>query len=237
MHTSVSPLDIRMSQDHAQQIRSPDELWGVLESLPGLRNKEFPDKSSIEAWKACSSGFSSIDSRAVILSGSLAFSELQTGPLYCFRLNPLRLEQSHRLGRRFGNQRFFELAIPATTGDKLPRILLDANNFPDAVSREILLDWLSNAKHSLLGKEWQSFFGKDVGSRKKGSNSLLEKQELSPACTHRLYLFAAEVNTPAVAGNVFVPEGTSSLINWLIEPSSNSSQPYLKLYSRIALGK
>jgi len=83
-------------------------LRSVLYQRPEFRPHAFPEMSSDDAWAAALSSFHS-RGRSVDLSAVLDFNMAPSGPLFILSMLPLKLDDSHRLSRRFGSDRFLEI--------------------------------------------------------------------------------------------------------------------------------
>jgi hypothetical protein len=225
-------------------LRDYDSLWNLLKSQPALKGKDFPGKSDRDAWT------SSLDKfhrgfHGVIFSGNLTFNNLQGGPFFTFQLQPLKTDLSHRLSRRFGNDRFLEMSIPSFSGNKLPKLLKDAeqSGHGDAC-RKVISEWIVHEQHNFLGITWGSFYVKD-GTKKRSKLKLTVDEEVDNHPTYTLYLFATD--GIGFKASTFIPRreepphkhtkmSVAAMVKWLIPLEQNKEQKLLKLFSRIALG-
>lgn len=91
-------------------------LWMFLKSEKALERKPFPERCSENIWDLASESSNFAQGfRSVVFSGSLRFdneASRSSNPPFRFRLEPMKLDLSHRLGRRFGHDRFFESRVP-----------------------------------------------------------------------------------------------------------------------------
>jgi hypothetical protein len=215
-------------------------LWEYLKSRPALKSKAFPNRTPEDAWAASVGTFHS-DFNGVVLSAKLHFRESEEGPLFDLRLQPLKMEISHRLGRRFGNDRFIEISLPSLSGDKLPKSLRESG----AAGRKILIEWLVHGLHEFLGVTWKPFYVKNA-SNKKARMDILATDELDN--TTRFCVFAFATDGIGFQTRKTIPgKGENStdhtkmtinaMLNWLIPLERNKEQSFLKLFQRIALGK
>jgi hypothetical protein len=215
-----------------------DALWKFLQNHKSLREKPFPEKCGQDIWDIASDelqfrqGF-----RGIVLSGAITFNADAGGPFFQFKLEPMKLDLSHRLDRRFGHDRFLELDIPQLDGRFVPRFLKDLRGR----GRDIIINWLiggqSTPGHLFVGSQWKPFFvkPKDRKDRKqvfwKESSDDVEEA----AVAHRLFFFAVDGVDFTAGGHqaIEIPELLESIRpTWL-----NKKQPFLKLFSRTALGK
>ena len=214
-----------------------DQLWRFLQGLPVLQGKPLAEQSAKEAWDAACDDFSK-GGLAVVLSGSLRFNESTdpTDPLFRFRLKPMKLDRSHRLGRRLGNDRFLEIEMPN----------LDGNHIPSAIEklgdkgRQILFKWLVDGPHRVLGRSWQPFYSKKKESNAK-SGKREKKKDLSETA-HCVYFFA--VSGSGLRDSREYPDepfrrrtmSVKSLLDTVRPTRKNMHQSDLKLFARTALG-
>lgn len=213
-------------------------LWRFLKHVRVLKEKPLPEKSEKAAWEAAKGGFNCAD-RVVVLSGSLKFDGSNaTGPLYRFKLKPLKLDLSYRLSCRLGSDRFLEIDMPhltdpGKTTNGYPQLLRDLGERGIGV----LLDWLVDSKHSLLGRYWQPFSTKPKEKRGKKREDPSESET-----AHCVYFFA--VDSPEF-GIVDGQPGISpkslkmsiaSLLDTIRLTRKNVHQPFLKLFSRTSIG-
>jgi hypothetical protein len=216
-----------------------DFVWSFLRGLPVLKSRTFPERSSKEAWAACQDEFRR-GSRGVTMSGSLRYRDsASTGPLFRFQLEPLRLEQTYRLRRRFGNDRFLELDVPNLTGRRVPKILRDC---PDGKS--MVIEWLFHDAHPVLGRFWVPFCTRPKEGKERKADSI-EQSDTDSGVAHRLYFFAVHgvgfgdnEGTPKNSETVETRTAMSveALLNWIRPTWENREQSYLKLFARTQLG-
>jgi hypothetical protein len=154
----VPLTDLRFPIKDFSNLRDYDALWNLLKTQPALSSNGFPEKSDRDAWTASLDKFHQ-GFRGVILSAKLEFNGSQAGPLLNFQLQPLKLEISHRLGRRFGNDRFLEISVPNLSGYKLPRLLKDAElSGRGEAFRKVIVDWMTREIHGFLSISWGAFY-------------------------------------------------------------------------------
>jgi len=222
-----------------------DNLWRFLQSHPALQDKAFPERSSREAWAATFTGFETrspgVFSKGVVLSGSLRFNESDsvTDPFFHLKIQPLRLDLTHRLGRRLGNDRFIEIDVPILSKCRtpLPKLLAKLGEAGQAT----VIEWLVDANHRLLGRGWKPFFTRPKegkGQRKESSHFLPDND------VNRVTFFAVDGHGFTVVKDPFCQPRKNFhhvipinvLLNFLRPTRKNEGQSYLKLFSRTALG-
>lgn len=219
-------------------------LWEFLKGLPQLQGKPVPEKSTQRAWASSQANWTAGPFDGVVLSASLKFSSPRSGPFFKVRLQPLSTNLTHRLGRRFGNDRFFELSVPNLTKFKSPG---NAEHDIDSTRKEII-HWLSYYEHEFLGIDWRPFCVKDLKSKKPINIELKSFDDAESAATNQIFLFGVNGigfrtgKTPPMRGEDPAHRtkfSVKGMLNWLIpfHLEKNKNQPFLKLFSRISLGK
>lgn len=98
--------------------------------------------------------------KQVVYSAALDFNNKQNS--LHLTIQPLELEQSYRLGRRWGAERFLELLIPSPDSSNLPALIKKhgSNSFFDELIRHL------QTGHGFCGRSWKAFCAKSGGSRK-----------------------------------------------------------------------
>lgn len=211
-----------------------ESLWSSLASTAEQCAVAMPEKSGSAAWKQ-----SERDFNGVALTGSLSFIDQPSDRIFEFKLNPLKIEPTYRLARKFGHDRFFLLNIPSIASSDLPRHLSSDPN-----ARAAILDWLVHSEHFFLGRRWRAFYVKNESTKKVGSSSQSKVND-TKRC-YRVYLFAesgsdfnANVNGGEKDPRKFdhSPMTRKDLIDWLMPARENKDQRALKFFSRLALGQ
>lgn len=225
--------DLRMQYDDSW--RDLTQFRRALAAHSEFRGKTLPGKCEDDAWKTAFSGFRG-HGLSVTLVVEAGYTYERAGPLYRLSLQPLKLEKSHRLARRFGADRFLEVIIPSPTSRDKPKWL----------KTDDLMALLAQSDHVLLGRLWRSFYTK--GDQKVEKRDVGIRTETKTIPQERLSFFAVD-------GNDFVPPSTNTiptkedatdisrrvkmeihdLLEWAISLSRNTDQPMLKLFSRLAL--
>lgn len=208
-------------------------LWTALNVYAQKHGKTLPEQSNIQAWKGA-------EGPGIALTGELSYCEKPGGAVFSYHLNPLKLEKSHRLARKYGADRFIILGIPGLSPQDLPSYLKKDMD----VVRSRILDWLVHIRHSLLGRKWKAFFVK----QKPSTKSHRRDQQDSKNIRHRIYLFAEDGegfitreaaakmfgSGPKLAHKVLT---INEMLDWVLPSSKNKEQSILKLFARLALGK
>lgn len=241
LHTGT-PLSMFQHPSRQFDYNQYERLWAHLRKIVG--DKPMPPRSSKEVWAATEELRSS---RGIVMSGFLSKVDpkIADGPLFKLRLQPLKLDQTHRLQRRFGSDRFFELDIPNITGKNAPEAIqkLGENG------KTIVVEWLTG-NHKLLGRTWNAFCNKPQRVKAKKKKSAIPTHfstvESKDTASQRIFFFAVDGRgfgnkngkTPEVSQTVESRSQWSvdGLLNWLRPTKQNQHQSYLKLYARTVLG-
>ncbi|RYP52716.1 hypothetical protein DL768_002145 [Monosporascus sp. mg162] len=230
LHCGVDLEELGLTYDESWTDQT--RLRSMLKRHPLLRDKNFPERTNTDTWNASLQDFTS-NGQHVVLSASLETSSTTTGPFFKFSLNPLKFELPHRLDRRFGSDRFLEILVPSPS-----------RNLSES-SADYLIEWLVNHPHILLGRKWAPFFIRKADPKKRTKDDGFGP-EPKPEYVERVYLFAEDGNEfHQPRGEEYPPKGEpvgshsrlsrSGLLSWVLQPQKNGRQPYLKLFSRIAL--
>jgi len=209
------------------------------------RFHSFPEKPSADAFAAALSGFES-RGNVVVMTASLDYvyklgNPALSGPLYRLDMRPLKLDPGCRLTRRFGPDRFFEILIPSPTAYGAPYAKMEG-------ASDLIIDWITQGQHSLVGREWRAFYTQDSGYKKPTKEYRLGP-EPKAVQKDRVHFFAETGHDFRRAPNnncVFVDVdetvdhrtefSVSQMLDWLLQVEKNTEQPHLKLFSRIQLG-
>ena len=209
---------------------SYDSLWSSLSSITKVHGAQIPERSSLVAWDRASSNF-----EGVALTGKLKMLDQPRGQVFQVELQPLKLEPSYRLSRKFGSDRFCGLSLAGLGPEDLPSHLKEYK----IAAREIISNWLVDTDHKFLGRTWRAFYTKAEGSKRKGTRKDMKTSR------YRIYLFA-ENGVGFIDGKkhgesdprlLDRPRMTvQEMIEWFLPFQSNLDQPLLKFFARLALG-
>ncbi len=232
LHGELSP--IKISYLLGQTYESYDAMWSALRLVIKDAGAQLPEESSRAAWTLAEEAF-----EEVAISGRLSFREQLSGPLFEFRLNPLKLESSYRLSRKFGSDRFCVITIPGLGPDGLPAHLASDH----AAARDCIIRWLVGTEHHFLGRKWRVFFTKPESTKKR----LRSSRTAFNYAKDRIYFFAEDgvgFRHHVAHSGEQDPRRTSHLrmtvehlIQWFMPLDLNQDQYWLKLFARLALGK
>ncbi|KAF7865345.1 hypothetical protein EAF04_006322 [Stromatinia cepivora] len=213
-----------------------DKLWNMLKSLPILQDKKFPERCAPKVWDTATKGYIR-GFNGIVFTAALRENKTESGPLLSFQLQPMKLDLSNRLERRFGSDRFLELAVP----DLGSRKRGSTTSKVDPNACDALKSWLVNGDHQLLGRTYKAFFVTS-GKRKRKSSLKSDAEEESSATPFRAFLFATDGNgfvkgsrARDPAPHVRVRMTVEELLNCIRPTAENDYQPYMKLFARTAL--
>ncbi len=173
--------------------------------------------------------------KAVVLTASMTLNPSTTGLEMLLQLHPLKHEQSCRLHRRFGPDRFLELQIPS----------LDSWNsygIPKEESENTVARWLTQNSHCFLGRNWAAFWVRSEGRRSTTKDS----RDSKTLGHERVSFFATDSvgHSPSGGPSPLNNDGSKSaakctrneMLQWLLQFDMNGGERYLKLLSRVSLG-
>lgn len=222
-HCSVDLTEIK-NLAYQDSWKIQQELRSTLSRHEAFQGKALPIASSDIAWTVSLVQTENMPfDQQVVYSASLDFKS-KSNPL-TLTIQPLKIEQSYRLGRRFGSDRFLELLVPSPDTSNLPAFMKDK----DDMFFKGLVEWLK-ARHAFCGRGWKAFYTKSGGSRKP-IKDLQFGPDPRPVYKERIYFFAEE------CGGTFPRLVVPDMLDWALELRNNKSQPVLKLFQRIALGE
>jgi hypothetical protein len=175
-----------------------------------------------------------------VFSGSLHFGTGNDSK-FRLRLDPLKLDQTHRLGRRLGNERFLEISMPSLLDKQLPPAITKLG----LRGRQIFYDWLIDCPHDILGMKWHPFFVKPK-ERKSKERKSKKREDGKPAeaeAAFRVYFFAVSghgslhaLNIANECNKTAQVQSIPALLNMVRPTVENKKGSFLKLFSRTSLG-
>ncbi|KAI4170010.1 MAG: hypothetical protein LQ343_005259 [Gyalolechia ehrenbergii] len=216
-----------------QRIDDFEGLWSGLTSTAKRHAVSMPEKCSLAAWSQSQQDF-----KGVALTGTLKFVDQPGDHIFEFKINPLKIEPTYRLARKFGHDRFFLLNIPSIHPSDLPHHLRWDSN-----AREAILAWLVHSEHTFLGRKWRAFYVRNESRKKPGPGSALRNITTKPC--FRVYLFAESGSDLQLNGESgdkdpglldHSPMTRKDLIEWFMPAKENQKQRALKFFARLALG-
>lgn len=229
----LAHVDLR----YAESWNNQDTLWDVLKTHPFFKGKRLPIKSDPLAWRdGLLNNFESDGGAAVSLTATMHATKTKSGPLLKLELHPLKREQSSRLFRRFGSDRFLEVRLPS----------VDSWLADESDAEAIVASWLAAQSHPFIGRHWAAFFIQDRSVKSQDPNAQ-EGPEARVIFNERV-LFFAERGKGLEAGplDCIPPKSECQIVraactrnlmlDWLLNLKKQGKESYLKLFSRIALG-
>lgn len=198
------PNDIKDVDDLAK-------LWKVLRQYVQRLNGTMPAKTSEKVWKSLILPRNELQYSSLSFTGTINFGTTTSNSLLNLRLNPITIEKSNRLKRKYGSDRLIVLTFPSLEAGDIPSHLKR-----DAIElRHAIIDWLTTTEHYLMGRHWRAFYVKS-----KPTSKASEKKSHAWS----VYLFAIDELT-----------SLDSMLKWFYAFEDNSKEYLLKLFSRIQL--
>ena len=217
-------------------------FWDDLRRLAGSQTISSLQRSSAHAWSSATGQFRDNGGRnSVVLSGVLSWKDRSEPGLLNFRLNPLKLERSCRLHRRFGADRFMVVSLPSLVRD-IPAYLSTEQR---AILHESISTWLARTPHHLVGRTWRCFFVEPEKGKTKAKKGNFKSDISTPG--FKIHLFATDgFDFLPTSGSYLAPRGQtcdhhtrmdiSDLLNWHIPIEPNIGSTDCKAFQRFSLG-
>ncbi|KAG6168646.1 hypothetical protein E4U51_002033 [Claviceps purpurea] len=237
LHCGVKLEEIDLSQGNPNDWVNQTNLRDFLSQQKAFQGKHLPEPTKSTDWIAA------LDPRqcqhgAIRYSGELVPQHVKDaeGPLLTLKLNPLRrTRSSHRLGRRFGFDRFLEISMPSIED------IEEATHCTD----DSIKDWWVRGKHYFLGRLWSAFYCKkdDVKTQKRRGKGEMPSRTwytfIFFACNGDSFRNRPDGSIPphedAVILDRRVRVTLGQMIGWAIGDLRKTEQQVAKLFSRIAL--
>ncbi|KAH7162123.1 RNA dependent RNA polymerase-domain-containing protein [Dactylonectria estremocensis] len=203
--------------------------------------KGLPPPCDANSWTAGLATFSSAD-KIVTLSVELMCNTDASLPLFQLKLQPPRLELGHRLGRRFGGDRFLEVTLPSPNGKDVPSFVKQSADGPEQI-----IKWLTDKPHYFVGRSWAPFYTVDVKKKIKDTQDPQDAKKTRNIFQQRVHFFAVDGISFQLPRSQFPPLHEASnlstrtkmrrydLLSWALNIKNNADQPVTKLFSRLAL--
>lgn len=235
LHCAVDLKGVKDLQ-YTEDWKVRERLYGILWQHPAFQGKAFPARPDHMAWDASLASNPAVlpHDAQVVYAASVDFTSNKTKP-FRLTLQPVKLDDPHRLARKFGPDRFMELLIPSPDSSNLPNFIAkDDNFFAD------LIRWLSGT-HAFCGRLWKPFYTKSGGSRKP-IRDIQFGPDPRPVFKDRIYFFAESHENPrsmAWRADSLQIMARHKMLHWAFDfnQQKNRNQPVLKLFQRTALGK
>jgi hypothetical protein len=221
LHAGVPLSELEGLIPLPSNLEDQDTLHAFFKDFPPLKGLPLPERCPSEVWAAALNGYRR-GSHAVVFAGSLQVTS--GGSPLQLQLAPLKLDRSHRLGRRWGHDRFLEIIVPQFA----------------SCHQKVIYDWLVDSAHPLLGRNWMPFHTKPKDRVRKQGGS----RENSKEAAVRMFFFATSgigfcnnteaIHDPDYSGNPPIMS-IPVLLNRIRPTRKNGSKPALKLYARTDL--
>lgn len=244
LHCDIDPAELDLQKLLQDTWKEYDVFWTSLRGIPSLRECKFPEKSDPGAWRMCFEPHAG--NEAVILTATMHLEKSRSGHLMRLELHPLKREQSSRLFRHFGSDRYLEVRMPSVDSWQCDA---PAGNVEAAVA-----EWLTGAPHEFLGRRWSGFYVRDRQIKVEFPGTS-PREEPRPVFYDRVLLFAETGKgllephaLPAVVSSSVSSQppdvqpasamacSRNAMLDWLLDFQANGNQKYLKLFHRVALG-
>ncbi|KAF1829490.1 hypothetical protein BDW02DRAFT_146045 [Decorospora gaudefroyi] len=187
-------------------------FWSFIENNPNLPPVKLREASRL--WQSEKRQFD-----GYTFKGHLTLSLKHQGPVVHLSLSPVHADDSCRLQRMFGSDRFLYLNTPTFKSSKTGRFNIDEM---EQVKTKWYEEWLL-AEHSFLGRKWRVFYIEDLKRGKSiRRNDILHDK--------RIVLFATE------GCGIEQPYSIGGMLNQFIPFDTNKEQGFCKAFARIKLG-
>lgn len=153
---------------------------------------------------------------AYTLKGNITVNKESSDTMFSIHLQPIQSDNTSRLQRKFGCERFLYLDLPSLYRG-LPTAFKGGES--KDVLRENFRDWLLDEKH-FLGCKWKFIYIQPIKPKRGASKK--------PEFDKRAIFFATEW-----PGLETIP--VELLLDWAVSLSRNSLQPHCKAYTRLEL--
>jgi hypothetical protein len=232
--TGLKPfqLDQKVRQGDVKNEFSGSRLYDTVKKM--YQGKDRPAMSELPTWMTSQNKYWDEEHNKVgYFTAALEWSEDPLKGLFQLQLNPVQLEQSCRLHRKFGADRFVVLSTPVLSSPPRKIQSLKKDHVP---LHQKITDFLASNQHFIAGRYWRICFVEEE-KRKKGQKKRI-----------RIILFAETgfdiiQRAPGPVGDLILRDGMrhpeimlEDLMQWHIPIEENSNSPDLKLFSRWSLG-
>lgn len=200
---------------YTQAASTYEGFWEAISKGNVSRSKPLNIKrrSTPKAWAAAKDRF-----QGWTLKGSLQFNTHTSGQLFSLQLEPLQWDNSCRLQRKFGSDRFLYLTVPAFDYSAVPH---QFKPYVSLIEKQWEL-WLTK-DHSFVGRKWRAFHLEDVKKKKSPRNSRKDD-----GAKKRVVLFATE-------GCDITSITIGEMLNWFFPFAHNTKQSFCKAFARLDL--
>lgn len=153
------PIDLhkQIEESCKSEKLSFEALWNLVKQRCREKPRQaMPLKSELQSWTTVDNLYEDAKSnRVVYLTGTLDWSDDLSKGLFTFRLNEIHLEQSCRLHRKFGADRFVVISAPVFSILPAKVRALDQDVVP---LNDKIMDFLATKQHFIAGRWWRVCF-------------------------------------------------------------------------------
>lgn len=234
-NVDVAELDLQYNESWKDQ----DILWMSLRSCRAFKGQRLPPRSDRRAWKLGLDQNLESTGEAVVLTMTMHPTKSKFGAPMRLEFHPLKREQSSRLFRQFGSDRFLEIRVPVVDSWQSGEDELEAK-----VAR-----WLTRTPHHFMERKWSGFYVLErslkvetvVGDHQSDSKAAFYDRVMLFAeegkGISRLGLSQAMMSPSTIGHGLWGACSRNEMLDWLLNLELNGSQPYLKIFHRVSLGE
>ncbi|KIW68261.1 hypothetical protein PV04_04218 [Phialophora macrospora] len=235
--TGLEPFQLyqKVRQSDVKNEFSGDRLYDTVKTYLGKDRQSLLARSDLPTWMTSQNRYWNQEKNTVVyFTAALEWSEDPHQGLFQLQLNPVQLEQSCRLYRKFGADRFVVLSTPVFSSPPEKIRSLAKDHVP---LHKKITDFLASNQHFIGGRYWRICFAEAAKkARPKSENRI------------KITLFAETGfdiirPPPANLGALILGDGRrhlqimlEDLMQWHIPIGANFNSPDLKLFSRWSLG-
>ncbi|KIX09342.1 uncharacterized protein Z518_00421 [Rhinocladiella mackenziei CBS 650.93] len=217
-----------------------DSFWDFVKQLCREKtNTPIPPKSDLSAWTTEDGQYESSDLRKVIyLTGTLDWNDDPANGLLKFRPNAIHCEQSCRLYRKFGADRFLVLSTPVFERYPYPEKLRPQGSGTESLHKKIT-EFLAKGPHFIAGRYWRVFYVEAEKSKNRKNQQgprlkwvLFAERgyDIAPSRPPQLHM-----QFPKVDGRHQMIT-VEDLTQWHMPLDANMDSTDLRLFSRWSIG-
>ncbi|KAI9889202.1 MAG: hypothetical protein M1814_005718 [Vezdaea aestivalis] len=205
--------------------KSYNQLWNWIQDQQAFVDKVLPEKCTEKVWAAAESF------EEVSASGEIEYCRSRDDvDFFNFRLKPMTTDKPHRLGRRFGNDRFLTVDFPSTDRLKIPKWIQSGEGF-----RTEIANWLHNQTFDICGRKWKVFAIVPLkrNNQKSGAAAVLQLFAVD-GCDFSRTRSASSSRSNNLLNRK--PQSVEDLWQWFLEPQLNNNSMACKAFDRIRIG-
>ncbi|KIW18251.1 hypothetical protein PV08_02539 [Exophiala spinifera] len=216
-----------------------EAYWEAAREYSKHNQVSTPPRSEIPSWMATENKYIDLNSaRAIYLTANLAWRKDFPDGVFKLETNEIRLEQSCRLYRKFGADRFLVLTTPEFSQSSYPEALKARDSNADPM-RQRITDFLTRKSHFIAGRYWRVFYVEpEKNKRRKDQPSRLkfflfaESGYDMESSLSTIDPYSDLLNASARHQEI----GIEVMAEWHLRFGANAKSKDLKLFSRWGLG-